>query len=72
MSIQETNSHIVSRLTVHLVWSTKYWHQVLRRDIQKRCRAVLLIWICDSEDIVILIGVVSSNHIYIVSSVTRY
>ena len=63
MSIQRTNGHTVSRLTVHLVWSTKYRYKVLRGDIQKRCR-VLLIQICDSEDIVILKGVVSSDHIH--------
>ena len=63
MSNQRANGHTVSRLTVHLVWSTKYRFSVLKGDIQKRCR-LLLIQICDSEDIVILKGVVSSNHIH--------
>ena len=57
---QRTNGHTVSRLTVHIVWSTKYRYTVLTGDIQKRCRK-LLIEICDSEDIVILKGVVSGD-----------
>ncbi|MCF6280207.1 MAG: transposase, partial [Flavobacteriaceae bacterium] len=34
MSEQRTNSHTVSRLTVHIVWSTKYRYKVLTGDIQ--------------------------------------
>ncbi len=63
MSNQRVNGHTVSHLTVHLVLSTKYRFSVLKGDIQKRCRS-LLIQICDSEDIVILKGVVSNNHIH--------
>jgi putative transposase len=50
-------------LTVHSFWSTKYRYKVLKGDIQKRCRK-LLIEICDSEDIVVLKGVVSADHIH--------
>ena len=63
MSKQRVNGHTVSRLTVHIVWSTKYRYAVLKGDIQKRCRQ-LLIQICDTEDIVILKGVVSKDHIH--------
>jgi len=63
MGEQRANGHTVSRLTFHIVWSTKYRFSVLKGDIQKRCRK-LLIEICDSEDIVILKGVVSNNHIH--------
>lgn len=42
--------HTVTRLTVHIVWVTKYRYKVLKGDIQKRCRK-LLIQICDSEDV---------------------
>ena len=55
--------HTVSRLTVHLVWVTKYRYEVLTGDIQKRCRE-LLIQVCDSEDVRILSGVVSKDHIH--------
>ena len=63
MSKQRTNGHTVSRLTVHIVWSTKYRYAVLQGDIQKSCRK-LLIQICDAEDIVILKGVVSKDHVH--------
>ena len=63
MSKQRVNGHTVSRLTVHIVWSTKYRYAVLKGDIQKRCTQ-LLIQICDTEDIVILKGVVSKDHIH--------
>ena len=56
-------SHTVTRLTVHLVWVTKYCYHVLTGDIQKRCRE-LLIQICDSEGVRILNGVVSKDHVH--------
>ena len=54
-------SHTVSRLTVHVVWVTKYRYHVLKGEIQKRCR-VLLVQICDAEDVRILKGVVSKDY----------
>jgi putative transposase len=56
-------SHTVSRLTCHIVWVTKYRFKVLKGDVQKRCRE-LLIQICEAEGIEILKGVVSSDHIH--------
>ena len=52
-----------SILSAHIVWVTKYRYPVLQGDIQKRCRE-LLIQICDSEDVRILKGVVSKDHIH--------
>src|SRR5690606_38527052 len=49
MSEQRTSGHTVSRLTVHIVWSTKYRYAVLKGDIQIRCRT-LLMQIYDPED----------------------
>ncbi len=63
MENQRANGHTVSKLTVHIVWSTKYRYNVLVGDVQQRCRQ-LLIQICDSEDIVILKGVVSKDYIH--------
>ena len=63
MSEQRINGHTVSRLTVHLVWSTKYRYSILEGDIQKRCRT-LLIQVCDAEGVDILKGVVSKDHIH--------
>lgn len=62
-NIQRSNGHSVSRLSVHLVWSTKYRYNVLQGDIKIRCRTILM-QICESEDVEILKGAVSSNHIH--------
>ena len=60
---QRTNSHTVSRLTVHIVWSTKYRYSVLKGDIKVRCRSIL-IQICDADDVRISKGVVSKDHVH--------
>lgn len=56
-------SHTVTRLTVHIVWVTKYRYQVLKGEIPKRCRE-LIIQICDAEDVKILKGAVSKDHVH--------
>ena len=63
MTEQRTNGHSVSNLTVHIVWATKYRYKVLEGDIQQRCRTIL-IQICESEDVIILKGVVSRDHVH--------
>ena len=55
--------HTTSRLTAHIVWATKYRYHVLQGDIKMRCRE-LLIQICDAEDVRILKGVVSKDHVH--------
>ena len=57
------SGHTVSQIQAHMVWVTKYRYRVLKGDIQKRCRE-LIIQICDAEDIRILKGVVSKDHIH--------
>lgn len=57
-------SHSVSRMTVHLVWVTKYRYPVLQGDLQKRTKD-LIVQICDSENVHILKGVVSKDHVHI-------
>ena len=57
-------SHSVHQLHVHLVWSTKYRYEVLRGDIQIRCRE-LIRQTCDSMDIQILKGVVGNDHVHL-------
>ncbi|WP_299466687.1 IS200/IS605 family transposase [uncultured Microscilla sp.] len=56
--------HTITRLTVHIVWVTKYRYHVLKGDIQIRCRE-LIIQTCDSEGIEILSGVVSKDHVHV-------
>lgn len=63
MEYQRVNGHTVSRLTVHIVWSTKYRYPVLEGDIKVRCR-ILLIQVCEAEGIHILKGVVSKDHVH--------
>ena len=64
MKEQRRSGHTVSILTVHIVWVTKYRYPVLKGDIQKRCRE-LVKQICDVEDIRILKGVISKDHVHI-------
>ena len=63
MKDNRNSGHTVTRLTVHIVWVTKYRYKVLRGDLQKRCRE-LIIQICDTEDVRIFGGVVSADHVH--------
>lgn len=56
--------HTVTQLSVHLVWVTKYRYTVLTGDIQLRTRE-LIQQICDAQDVRILKGVVSHDHVHI-------
>ena len=64
MKKQRRMGHTVSVLTAHIVWVTKYRFQVLKGDIQIRCRD-LVKQICDTEDVKILKGVISKDHVHI-------
>ena len=55
--------HSTGRLTVHIVWITKYRYHVLQGDVQKRCRD-LIKQICDALDVRILKGVVSKDDVH--------
>ena len=57
------NGHSVTRISCHIIWVTKYRYKVLEGDIQKRCRK-LLMQISDAENIQILSGVVSKDHVH--------
>ncbi|MFT7248061.1 MAG: putative transposase [Arcticibacterium sp.] len=63
IDFQRSNEHSISRLTVHIVWSTKYRLAVFGGDIKLRCRT-LLIQICEAEGVQILKGVVSKDHVH--------
>jgi hypothetical protein len=49
MSKTRIGSHTVSRLTVHVVWATKYRYHVLTGEVKVQCRE-LVMQICESED----------------------
>ena len=63
MNNLRSGNHTVSQLQVHIVWVTKYRYHVLKGDIQIRCRD-LIMQICDAEDIRIIKGVVSKEHVH--------
>ncbi len=58
------STHSVHDLKVHLVWITKYRYKVLSGDVQLRCRE-LLRQTCEANDVKILSGVVSRDHIHL-------
>tara|TARA_Y100001001_G_C7865675_1_gene259388 strand:- start:143 stop:532 length:390 start_codon:yes stop_codon:yes gene_type:complete len=51
-------------LKVHLVWCTKYRHKALQQDVACRIRD-LLRQICEANDIQIVKGHVSKDHIHL-------
>ncbi len=63
MKEDRRSGHTITNLMVHLVWVTKYRYPVLKGDVQCRCREII-IQICDAEDVQILKGVVSKDHIH--------
>ena len=58
-----SGNYTISQMQVPIVWVTKYRYPVLKGELQKRCRE-LIIEICDAEDIRILKGVVSKEHVH--------
>lgn len=64
MSGTRRGSHTTTRLTVHIVWVTKYRYKILKGDLQNRVRE-LVIQDCKTLEIKILKGVVSKDHIHI-------
>jgi putative transposase len=57
------SAHTVYELTVHVVFVTKYRYPVLIGDVQRRCRE-LIQQICDAQDVRIIKGVVSKDHVH--------
>ena len=59
-----TTTHTINSLTAHLVWITKYRYAVLTGEVALRARD-LIRQICDANDIYIIKGVVSKDHIHL-------
>jgi len=57
-------SHTVFDLKVHLIWITKYRYKVLTKKVGVRTREIIR-QVCDANDIQILKGRVSKNHIHL-------
>ncbi len=64
MKENRRGGHTISRLTAHVVWTTKYRYHVLEGEIKQRCRAIIR-QTCEAEDVRILKGVVSRDHVHI-------
>ena len=57
-------SHTVHDLKVHLIWVSKYRYNVLTEDIGIRLRDIIR-QVCDSNDIDIIQGRVSRDHVHL-------
>lgn len=64
MRYYRKSSHTVHDLRVHLIWLTKYRYNVLTRSVGERIREIIR-QICESNDIEILRGVVSKDHLHL-------
>ena len=64
MRTYRKSSHTSYDLKVHLVWSTKYRYKVLTNEIGLRTREIIR-QICDQNDVQIIRGVVSKDHIHL-------
>lgn len=62
-----SGSHSRYDLKVHIVWITKYRKKVLRGDISLRVRE-LLREICKANDVIIIKGHVSLDHVHLLLS----
>ena len=60
-------SHSRYDLKVHIVWITKYRRKILRGDISVRVRE-LIREICKANDVVIVTGHISVDHIHLLLS----
>ena len=58
------SSHAVHDLKVHLIWITKYRYKVLTKEIGIRIREIIR-QVCDSNQIEIIKGRVSKDHVHI-------
>lgn len=67
MENYRSGSHTKYDIKVHIVWITKYRSKVMKGDIAHRLRE-LLREICMSEEIEIIKGHVSSDHVHLLVS----
>ena len=58
------SSHTIYDLKVHLIWITKYRYQVLTKEVGLRGRDIIR-QVCDQNDINIITGVVSKDHVHL-------
>ena len=61
-------AHTVFEIHIHVVWTTKYRKAVMRGEVGVRVREILR-QICRDEDVEILKGHVSKDHIHLFMSI---
>ena len=61
------SAHAVFDLKYHVVWITKYRYKVLKGRVAERARD-LIRQICEAQDVVIVRGAVSPDHIHMLLS----
>ena len=62
------SSHSLYKIEIHLVWITKYRYKVLKGPIAVRTRD-LIRRICSEENVEIISGVVSQDHVHLLVSI---
>ncbi|MFZ2970172.1 MAG: IS200/IS605 family transposase [Minisyncoccia bacterium] len=62
------SSHTVFSIQVHVSWITKYRYKVLTGSIGQRAKD-LIRRICNEEDVEILSGAISQDHVHILVSI---
>ena len=67
MEIYNTGPHTKYKLEAHLIWVTKYRYKVLKGKIALKTRD-LIKRICSEENVHIVSGTVSSDHVHILIS----
>ena len=71
MSEYRTSSHAKYSLHIHLVWVTKYRKKVLSGEIARRTRE-LIREICRTNEVEIIKGHVSRDHVHLLVSMPPY
>ena len=61
------NSHAVYDIKYHIIWITKYRYQVLKGEVARRARE-LIIQGCQARNITIIKGSVGKDHIHMLIS----
>ena len=71
MENYRTTSHAIYDIKCHIVWITKYRKSVITGQIAKRTQELIRL-ICKKNDVEILSGHVSKDHIHLLVSVPPY
>ena len=68
MSDYRHGSHTTFSIHLHIVWITKYRHQVLRGDVAERVRAIVREE-CQKARVDILKGHISADHVHVMVAI---